>query len=413
MGVKWIKTKFPGIRYYEHKTRNYNACDKDRYYTIRYKLNGKDKEEALGWASAGWTKKKAAARLYELKENQRTGIGEKTLAEKREASAERDRVKQEAEEQTKKENISFNSVFDKYIEQSQHDKDSETFKGELWRYNKWLNPLFGKTPMKNISPFILEKLKKQMFDAGKAPKTIRHVLAIIQQVFNYAKNHDLYNGDNPVSKVKKPSEDNRRSRFLSHEEAALLLDALQQVSPTTHNMALLSLHCGLRAGEIFSLTWNDIDFRNGTILIKDTKSGRNRNAVMTSDVREMLDQRSRHKTSDLVFPSRTGTRMEEVSNTFDRVINRLGLNTGVKDRRHKVVFHTLRHTYASWLVMSGVDLYTVQRLMGHSTISMTERYSHLAPDHLRKAVSKLEDSINQHKQSNIVEFSSIKQSQRQ
>ena len=408
---KWTKTKTVGVRYRDHQTRRH-GINKDRYYTIRYKLNGKDKEEALGWASEGWTEKKAAARLYELKENQRTGIGEKTLSDKRQVSAERERLRQEAEEQTKKENISFSDVFMKYIEQAKHDKNIETFKGELWRYNKWLSPLFKGLSMKDISPFILEKIKKQMTDAKKSSRTTTLVLSLVRQVFNYAKNHDLYNGDNPVSKVKKPSEDNRRSRFLSHEEAALLLDALQQVSSTTHNMALLSLHCGLRAGEIFSLTWNDIDFRNGTILIKDTKSGRNRNAVMTSGVREILEQRSKHKTSDIVFPSRTGTRTEEVSHTFDRVVTKLGFNANIKDRRQKVVFHTLRHTYASWLVMSGVDLYTVQRLMGHSTISMTERYSHLAPDHLRKAVSKLEDSINQHKQNNIVEFSSIKQSQR-
>lgn len=411
MAYKWTKTKFRGVRYREGVKKN-GDVRKDRYYTIRYKLNGKDKEEALGWESEGWTENKAALKLAELKENQRTGIGEKTLAEKREASAERDRVKQEAEEQIKKENISFDSVFKKYIEQSSRDKKKRTYEVERTFSQKWLIPLLGELPIKNISPFILEKLKKQMVDAGKAPKTIRHVLAIIQQVFNYARNHDLYNGDNPVSKVKKPSEDNRRSRFLSHEEAALLLDALQQVSSTTHNMALLSLHCGLRAGEIFSLTWNDIDFRNGTILIKDTKSGRNRNAVMTSAVRKMFEQRTNHKTSDIVFPSRIGTRMEEVSHTFDRVVTKLGFKANIKDRRQKVVFHTLRHTYASWLVMSGVDLYTVQRLMGHSTISMTERYSHLAPDHLKKAVSKLEDSINQHKQNNIVEFDSIKQSQR-
>jgi site-specific recombinase XerD len=79
----------------------------------------------------------------------------------------------------------------------------------------------------------------------------------------------------------------------------------------------------------------------------------------------------------------------EVSNTFAKIVEELGFNKKVSDDRQKVVFHTLRHTYASRLVMSGVDLYTVQKLMGHSTISMTERYSHLAPDHLKKAVKML------------------------
>jgi integrase len=248
-------------------------------------------------------------------------------------------------------------------------------------------------PMKDISPFILEKLKKQMSEAGKAPRTIAYALALIRQVFNYAKSHDLYCGDNPTSKVKKPYEDNRRSRFLSYEEAELLLGELERVSQFLHDMALLSLHCGLRAGEIFNLTWNDVNWNNNTILIKDTKSKRNRHAVMTADVKAMLKRRSLQNRVDIVFPSRTGDKTTEASRSFDRTIERLGLNERITDRRQKVVFHTLRHTYASWLVMSGVDLYTVQKLMGHSTMAMTERYSHLAPDHLKKAVGLLEENM--------------------
>jgi integrase len=278
------------------------------------------------------------------------------------------------------------------------DKSNITYKRECGLFNEWLNQLIGGLTMKEISPFILEKLKKQMSDAGRAPRTITYALALVRQVFNYAKNNDLYNGDNPVSKVKKPSEDNRRSRFLSQEESITLLEELSKVSPTAHDIALISLRCGLRAGEIFKLTWNDVDFRNGTILIKDTKSGRNRNAIMTKDIRDMLERRrglstTSGNTSSLVFVSRTGEKIAQAPDAFEKAVERLGFNEGVTDRRQKVVFHTLRHTYASWLVMSGVDLYTVQRLMGHSTISMTERYSHLAPDHLKKAVSMMEKNI--------------------
>lgn len=409
MKAKKIKTNFPGVRYYEHPKRKY-GINKDRYYTIRYKLNGKDKEEALGWASEGWTEKKAAARLYELKENQRTGIGAKTLAANRKASAEQERLKQEAEEQIRRENISFDSVFKQYIEQSLQDKDSETCQNEIGLYNNWIQPLFGKTPMKDISPFILEKLKKQMFGAGRSPRTVKYALVVTRQVFNYAIKNDLYNGDNPVSKVKKPSEDNRRDRFLSHEEADLLLEALQQVSTETYHISLLSLHCGLRAGEIFNLTWNNIDFEHNILTAMDTKTGKNKSVVMTSAVKEMLKQRKSYSSTKHIFISSNGNVMKDVPKNYARTVKSLGFNENITDRRHKVVFHTLRHTYASWLVMSGVDLYTTQRLMGHSTMTMTERYSHLAPDHLRKAVSKLEDSINQHKQNNIVEFSSIKQS---
>jgi site-specific recombinase XerD len=109
---------------------------------------------------------------------------------------------------------------------------------------------------------------------------------------------------------------------------------------------------------------------------------------MTPDVKKMLEKNKQNSNSNaLVFVSMIGTKIGAISKSFARVVKALGFNDGIDDDRQKVVFHTLRHTYASWLVMSGVDLYTVQKLMGHSTIAMTERYSHLAPEHLRKAVN--------------------------
>jgi integrase len=167
-----------------------------------------------------------------------------------------------------------------------------------------------------------------------------HTLSIVRQVFNYAKRNSLYKGDNPVSNVEKPREDNRRNRFLTYEEADLLLEHLGTVSHTLHDIALLSLHCGLRAGEIFKLSWSDIDFNNDTIFVKDTKSKRNRNVVMTSVVKTMLKDRQKSTVSDIVFQSRTGERITEVSRAFDRAIDHLGFNKGVTDRRLKVVFHT-------------------------------------------------------------------------
>ncbi len=329
----------------------------------------------MGWESQGWTEKKAVARLSELKEAQRTGIGEITLAGKRRVAKEKADVEAMVLEQMAKDNITFSEVFQRYIEQAFEDKEKKTCIEEQSKYNKWILPLFKNKPLKEISLFMLEKLKKCMADEEKAPRTITYVLALIRQVFNYAKNHDLYHGDNPVSKVKKPSEDNRRVHFLSHEEADLLLNELARVSPMLYNISLLSLHCGLRAGEIFNLEWSDIDFANETILIKDTKSGRNRNAITTKNVKTMFEKMDKYDHTNIVFLSRKGEKTTEVSRSFDRAIDKLGFNKGIMARRQKVVFHTLRYTYASWLVISGVDLYTIQRLMGHSTISMTEIFA--------------------------------------
>lgn len=158
-------------------------------------------------------------------------------------------------------------------------------------------------------------------------------------------------------------------------------------------MALLSLHTGMRAGEVFSLTWGDVDIERGLLTSRDTKSGRTRHAYMTTAVKEMLRGRCGREHNELIFIARGGQRRQQVSQAFRRVVDALGFNRGVADSRQLVTFHTLRHTYASWLVMQGTPLYTVQRLLGHQTLAMTERYSHLAPNHMREAVKGLEEAM--------------------
>jgi len=152
------------------------------------------------------------------------------------------------------------------------------------------------------------------------------------------------------------------------------------------------LHCGLRAGEVFALTWGCVDFGHGALTLLDTKS-RDRVVYMTQQVREMLLGRERGQPSDLVFPARGGGKIEAISKTFDKVVEAVGLNDGILDARQKVCFHTLRHTFASWHVQNGTDLYVVQKLLGHSTLTMTQRYAHLAPDTLRKATDMFDNSL--------------------
>ena len=161
-------------------------------------------------------------------------------------------------------------------------------------------------------------------------------------------------------------------------------------------MTLISLHCGLRAGEIFSLDWNDIDISRGLIYIRDPKNKRSRHAIMTEEVKQMFLEFP-DESSGLVFPGRGGKKRREIPKLFKQVVDDLGLNEGVKDPRQRVVFHSCRHTYASWLVGSGVDLYQVRTLMGHCTISQTERYSHLAPDTLQRAVQQMGSDFLQSK----------------
>jgi integrase len=241
----------------------------------------------------------------------------------------------------------------------------------------------------------VETIKARMLDGKKAPATIRYALAVVRQVFNFAIDHGMYVGSNPVSKVKKPSGDNKRVRFLTHDEAEALLDTIREKSADVYNISLLSLHTGMRAGEIFSLTWADVDLKGRMLTLRDTKNGRTRFARMTDQVVEMLFSLPKGKPDELVFPARGNARMVKISRTFERAVDELKLNEGVTDPRQMVVFHTLRHTYASWMLRSGADLYTVSKLLGHRTIAMTERYGHVADQTLQDAVRGFQKGLTE------------------
>ena len=166
---------------------------------------------------------------------------------------------------------------------------------------------------------------------------------------------------------------------------------------TTWRVCLLSLHCGLRAGEIFSLVWGNVYPDRGLIMVYG-KGQKNRAAYMTSEVKEMFDKMRRQGPSDWVFTDKDGNPFKEIPTYFDTAVKALGLNQGVTDRRNRACFHSLRHTFASWQVQSGTDLFVVKELLGHESILMAQRYAHLAPGTMQNAIKNFERTLTKKKQ---------------
>jgi len=380
-----------GIRYYEHETRKYGV-KKDRYFAMRHTVNGKRIEEGLGWASQGWTAKKAHNLIGILNENKRRGERPHTLKEKREMEAIQKHKEQEEKAKKQIENITFENIFEGiYTDTTKDNKHPRTWEREEGLFKSYLKPIIGNKQLPIIVPLDLERVKRTMKKKDLSPRSIQYALAVARQVFNFAIRHSLLDGVNPVSKVKLPSPDNRRMRFLTPEEADALLTKLKKSSPKVHNLALLSLHTGMRAGEIFNLEWRDVDLDRGIIILRNTKNGRTRAAFMTGSVKKILKSMKKRKPSALVFTDRNGKLIVRVSPTFQRTVNALELNKGIQDRRYKVCFHTLRHTFASWHIENGTDPYIVKELLGHSDFKMTERYSHLGENTIIKAVKRMND----------------------
>jgi integrase len=390
MASKKYTTNQTGVRYKEKK-RNRNGKI-DRYYTIRYRLNGKLKEEGVGWASEGWNPVKVSLELADLKKAQLNGEGPQTLAEKRYLENEKREQERMEKERLDKETLSYSEYFNKrYYPEAQNNKEPGSYQREESLHRLWIGPVIGKMTFKDIRPFHLERIKKDLLSAKRSPRSIQYAFAVVRQVFNHAIKNEIFSGESPNRKVSRPKVDNKRERFLKRDEAELLLNELKSRSQQLYEMALISLYCGLRAGEIFNLTWGCIDLDQKTIRLMDTKGKVNRTAHLTETVHEVLRSKEQGSHSDLVFKSVKGDKIKEISGAFNRAVDSLGLNNGIEDPRHKVYFHSLRHTFASWLVQSGVSLYIVMKLLGHSSMTMTERYSHLANESLKDAVKKLEN----------------------
>ncbi len=413
MPTKWKGTIYQGVRYREHPTRMH-GLKKDRYFTIRYKIRripgdpSSDEriEESIGWSSERdptdgkfWTPEKAALELERLKKAARMGEGPTRLSERRSIENKRKEAERAEEERLKKESITFKEFFEKtYHPISKTSKKESSSSHEEIHFRLWINPVIGKKPFRNISQVDIERIKRNLLDAGRSPRTVQYVMATIRQVWNMARREGLVTCDSPTRTVKIQKFDNRRQRFLSREEAGLLLGRIKTRSLNTYRMALLSLHTGMRAGEIFSLTWGCVDTQRGIIQILDAKSGRSRVAYMTDDIQEMFKGMDRGHSADIIFMDRKERPYKEVPTLFRDVVKELGFNDGIIDPRQRVTFHSLRHTFASWHAEAGTDLYVLKELLGHCTIAMTERYSHLGQNTLQAAVSTFEQSLQSEEQ---------------
>ncbi len=149
-------------------------------------------------------------------------------------------------------------------------------------------------------------------------------------------------------------------------------------------MVLLFLHTGLRRGEVFNLNWADVDLDRANLTVHGTgaKNQQTRHVPLNTEALAVLEGwRNQTKDDGLIFPGKSGERFNNIRRSWSGVLDAANIS-GFR-------LHDLRHTFASRLVMAGVDLNTVRELLGHSDYAMTLRYAHLAPEHKAAAVARL------------------------
>ncbi|MGH9784229.1 MAG: tyrosine-type recombinase/integrase [Terriglobia bacterium] len=259
-------------------------------------------------------------------------------------------------------------------------------KSQPRHYQGYVNSLtafFGGRTLAEITPKSIVEYKNRRYAAGLKPASINRELATLKKAFNLAVKEWEWCRENPVSRVSMEQENNKRDRWLSLEEEARLL---QGCAPWLHDLVTVALHTGLRMGEILELTWRAVDFSRRTVTVVRSKNGERRTIPVNQTVLAVLKEKTtlRSLRTELVFCSKVFTPME--SGHLRRSF-RWALGTA---RIDDFLFHDLRHTFATRLVQAGVDLYKVQRLLGHQSPLMTQRYAHHYPESLRDGVETLD-----------------------
>ena len=249
-----------------------------------------------------------------------------------------------------------------------------------------LRATFGESYLREITR---EDLDQFAADRGRAvgPSTLRKNLTVLSKVFRMGVRWGVLEAS-PAVDLEKPAEPTHKTRNLSGEERTRLLE---HAEPWLRPMIRLALATGLRLGEVVTLTWENVDRKANVLHVsEDTKTG-TRAVPLGAAALAVLDELVRHLRSPYVFagPEGAGYLTTRARNRISQRTVAAARAAGIEDAS----FHTLRHTAASLMVRAGVPLYEVQRVLGHSTPVMTQRYSHLRPEDLRDAVKKLDAAL--------------------
>jgi integrase len=211
-----------------------------------------------------------------------------------------------------------------------------------------------------------------------APASVRKEFATLNHALRLAVEWKLIR-ENPAQRAELPKVPQGRTRYLSPTELKSVLEAAPEWMRAPLALAAFT---GMRRGEILSLRWRDVDVSNRLVYLHETKNGDLRVVPLNALAFDVITSLPTGRPEDLILPGVNGSRLSVATR---RLFSGLGIESAS--------YHSLRHTAASWLVMSGADLYTVGQVLGHKTPRMTQRYSHLSPKYIAGAVSKLDGAF--------------------
>ncbi len=285
-------------------------------------------------------------------------------------------------------------AIDRYISEELPTKKRNKDKRHVITRLSWWKGQVGSYTLVSLTPEVILDHKKRFLAVVKnrngnpiAPATINRYLATLSAVLKTAKNEWHWIERNPISNVSKGDESTGRTRFLSEVERNQLLEACKaSKSKFLYPVVVLALSTGMRKGEILNLTWDCVDLKREKILIKDSKNSEQRTVGLSSHALDLVVELSkvRRIDSNFVFPGR-GMKPADIEAAWQGAREQAEL----KDFR----FHDLRHSAASQFLESGATLAQLAEILGHKTLQMVKRYSHLSDEHAAGLVERMNERV--------------------
>lgn len=277
-------------------------------------------------------------------------------------------------------------MIDRYLREVLPRKSASSIYMQTLQLRWWKGQL-GHRALAEITPPLLAGYREKLAQGERKPRSnatqVRY-LAALSHTFTIAVREWQWCEDNPVRKVAKPREPRGRIRCLNDQERQHLLEACQASrNPYLYQVVILALATGARRGELLSLRWPDMDLKRGMLIFHETKNGERRAVPLTGQALTLMQQHAkvRRLNTQLVFPNAAGTKPLSIRDAFNRAVERAGITD--------FTFHDLRHSAASYLAMSGASMMEIAEILGHKTLAMVKRYSHLSEQHTRSVVERM------------------------
>ena len=296
--------------------------------------------------------------------------GSKTLAKEALSKKMAQRAEGKYFPEREKKNITFKEVAEKYWEL--HGSVTKSAPKMIYNY-KILLAHFGNKKISCISSCMVQEFyNKKVLESSSS--TANRYFTLLRAIINYGLKNKLYVGENSCNSVNRKPDNPSRTRYLTTTEMKLFLSSAPEQMRPFFAFALMT---GMRRGEILNLTWKDIDFSARFIHVHETKSNKSREVPIMEGVFKILSN----------YPISSNGKIfnftiSQIKYAFKKTLKISGI-TNFK-------FHDLRHSYSSHFVMAGGDLNTLQRILGHSSPRMTNRYAHLSKNFLLNSIKNLE-----------------------